>query len=173
MCQRTPTPPPGWQMEVFEVAPGLSIGTRLAETADYDSLGADVMVDLEDWDWAWVPSVPVGKVFMSFPMEDEDDVDPKVHDVAAFIASLVGSGRNVLVQCTEGLNRSGVVIARLDGDGPVGARGDRARPSRPRTERRWIPGAGQPSLHRVAQLGGQLIGFPVACCSRFLTLPTS
>ena len=66
---------------------------------------------------------------MSFPMEDEDDVDPKVRDVAAFIASLVGSGRKVLVHCTEGLNRSGVVIApRLDGDGPVGARGDRARP---------------------------------------------
>ena len=49
---------------------------------------------------------------MSFPMEDEDDVDPKVRDVAAFIASLVGSGRKVLVHCTEGLNRSGVVIAR-------------------------------------------------------------
>ncbi len=45
-------------------------------------------------------------------MEDEDDVDPKVRDVAAFIASLVGSGRKVLVHCTEGLNRSGVVIAR-------------------------------------------------------------
>jgi protein-tyrosine phosphatase len=77
-----------------------------------DSLGADVIIDLEDWNWAWVPSVPVGKVFMSFPMEDEDDVDPKVRDVAAFIASLVGSGRKVLVHCTEGLNRSGVVIAR-------------------------------------------------------------
>ena len=99
-------------MEVFEVVPGLSIGTRLAETADYDSLGVDVVIDLEDWDWAWVPSVPLGKVFVSFPMEDEDYVDPKVRDVAAFVASLVGSGRKVLVHCTEGLNRSGVVIAR-------------------------------------------------------------
>jgi hypothetical protein len=99
-------------MEVFEVVPGLSIGTRLAETADYDSLGVDVVIDLEDWDWAWVPSVPLGKVFVSFPMEDEDDLDPKVRDVAEFVASLVGSGRRVLVHCTEGLNRSGVVIAR-------------------------------------------------------------
>jgi len=112
MRQRPPPPPPGWQMEVFEVVPGLFIGTRLAETADYDSLGVDVVIDLEDWDWAWVPSVPLGKVFVSFPMEDEDDVDPKVRDVAAFVASLVGSGRKVLVHCTEGLNRSGVVIAR-------------------------------------------------------------
>jgi hypothetical protein len=76
-------------MEVFEVVPGLSIGTRLAETADYDSLGVDVVIDLEEWDGAWVPSVPLGKVFVSFPMEDEDDVDPKVRDVAAFVASLV------------------------------------------------------------------------------------
>ena len=58
------------------------------------------------------PLVPLGKVFVSFPMEDEDDVDPMVRDVAAFVAALVGSGRKVLVHCTEGLNRSGVVIAR-------------------------------------------------------------
>jgi hypothetical protein len=36
-------------MEVFEVVPGLYIGTRLAETADYDSLGVEVIIDLEDW----------------------------------------------------------------------------------------------------------------------------
>jgi len=39
-------------------------------------------------------------------------VDPKVRDVAPFVASLVGSGRKVLERCTEGLDRSGVVIAR-------------------------------------------------------------
>jgi protein-tyrosine phosphatase len=32
--------------------------------------------------------------------------------LAVFIASLVTSGRRVLVHCTEGLNRSGVVVAR-------------------------------------------------------------
>jgi protein-tyrosine phosphatase len=35
-----------------------------------------------------------------------------VPEVAAFVASLVRSGRRVLVHCTEGLNRSGVVVAR-------------------------------------------------------------
>jgi protein-tyrosine phosphatase len=45
-------------------------------------------------------------------MADEDEVDPKTQDVAHFIASLIGSGRTVLVHCTEGLNRSGVVAAR-------------------------------------------------------------
>jgi type IV secretory pathway TraG/TraD family ATPase VirD4 len=37
---------------------------------------------------------------------------PKVRELAVFIAALVTSGRRVLVHCTEGLNRSGVVVAR-------------------------------------------------------------
>jgi protein-tyrosine phosphatase len=45
-------------------------------------------------------------------MDDDDEVDPKVRELATFVASLVTSGRRVLVHCTEGLNRSGVVIAR-------------------------------------------------------------
>jgi protein-tyrosine phosphatase len=109
--QPTP-PPPGWQMKIFEVVPGLFISTRLDASTDYASLGVDVIVDLEDWEWAWVPPVPVGKMYVSFPMEDGDEVDPKVRDIASFIASLVRSERKVLVHCTEGLNRSGVVVAR-------------------------------------------------------------
>jgi protein-tyrosine phosphatase len=72
----------------------------------------DVIVDLEDWESAWVPPVPLGRVYVSFPMDDGDHVDPKVRDLAAFVASLVHSGRRVLVHCTEGLNRSGVVVGR-------------------------------------------------------------
>jgi Dual specificity phosphatase, catalytic domain len=133
-------------MEVFEVVPGLSIGTRLAETADYDSLGVEVVIDLEDWDWAWVPPVPLGKVFVSFPMEDEDNVDPKVRDVAAFVASLVGSGRRVLVHCTEGLNRSGVVIARAEiAQAKPRANGTRVLPPRPPSRRSSRDGSRRPS----------------------------
>jgi protein-tyrosine phosphatase len=106
------TPPPDWKMEVFEVVPGLFISTRLARDAEYGTLGVDVIVDLEDWEYAWVPSVPLGKMFVSFPMEDDDAVDPKVRDIAVFVASLVRSERKVLVHCTEGLNRSGIVVAR-------------------------------------------------------------
>lgn len=106
------TPPPGWRMEVFEVVPHLLIGTRLASGTEYATLGVDVIVDLEDWEWAWVPPVPIGRMYLSFPMEDEDEVDPKTRDVAQFIASLISSGQTVLVHCTEGLNRSGVVAAR-------------------------------------------------------------
>jgi protein-tyrosine phosphatase len=90
----------------------LLIGTRLASGSEYATLGVDVIVDLEDWEWAWVPPVPTGKMYLSFPMEDEDDVDPKVREVAQLITSLIRSERTVLVHCTEGLNRSGVVVAR-------------------------------------------------------------
>jgi hypothetical protein len=112
MRQTPLTPPPDWKMEVFEVVPGLFISTRLAQDVEYGMLGVDVIVDFEEWEYAWVPSVPLGKMFVSFPMEDDNAVDPKVRDIAAFVASLVRSERKVLVHCTEGLNRSGVVVAR-------------------------------------------------------------
>jgi protein-tyrosine phosphatase len=99
-------------MEVFEVVPRLLIATRLEGSTDYVTLDVDAIVDLEDWEFTWVPPVPQGRLYVSFPMDDADEVDPKVRDLAAFVASLVEAGRSVLVHCTEGLNRSGVVVAR-------------------------------------------------------------
>jgi hypothetical protein len=99
-------------MRIVEVVPGLLIGTRLVPPADYAGLGVEAIVDLEDWEVAWVPPVPTGPMYLSFPIEDGERVDPAVREVAAFVAALVRSGRRVLVHCTEGLNRSGVVVAR-------------------------------------------------------------
>ena len=111
--RREPIPPPaGWKMQVFEVTAGLFIATRLDANSDYATLDVDAIIDLEDWEMGWMPPVPLGRLYVSFPMDDDDEVDPKVREVAAFIASLVTSGRRVLVHCTEGLNRSGVVVAR-------------------------------------------------------------
>ena len=106
------SPPPGWRMERFEIVPGLYVGTRLDDGAEYATLGVDAIVDLEEWEFAWTPPVPRDCIYLSFPIEDDDRIDPKVREVAAFIASLVRSGHGVLVHCTEGLNRSGVVAAR-------------------------------------------------------------
>lgn len=105
-------PPDGWQMQVREIVPGLFVGTKLVPPAEYATLGVDAIVDLEDWDYAWIPDVPEGSIFVSFPIEDGDAVDPKVREVAVFVASLVRSGHKVLVHCTEGVNRSGIVAAR-------------------------------------------------------------
>jgi protein-tyrosine phosphatase len=99
-------------MFVGEVVPGLLIGNRLDAATEYSTLLLDVIVDLEDWEFAWVPPVPTGCIYVSFPIEDDDAVDPKVRQVAAFVASLVRAGHRVLVHCTEGLNRSGVVVGR-------------------------------------------------------------
>jgi hypothetical protein len=99
-------------MQVFEVVPALSIATRLDTSAEYGTLDVDVIVDLEDGEAAWAPPVPLGRLYVSFPMDDGDEVDPKVRELAVFIASLVTAGGRVLVHCTEGLNRSGVVVAR-------------------------------------------------------------
>ena len=99
-------------MQVFEICVGLFIATRLDANTDYATLDVDAIVDLEDWEMGWVPPVPSGRLYLSFPLDDGDEVDPKVREVAAFIASVVTAGGRVLVHCTEGLNRSGVVVAR-------------------------------------------------------------
>jgi len=105
-------PPPGWEMVIREVIPGLLIGTKLVPPVEYASLGVDAIVDLEPWDYAWVPPAPDGCIYLSFPIGDEDMVDPKVVEVAEFVAALVRAGRCVLVHCTEGINRSGLIVAR-------------------------------------------------------------
>jgi protein-tyrosine phosphatase len=99
-------------MRIFEIVPGLLIGTKLVPPAEYATMNVDVIIDLEDWEFAWVPPVPTGSIYVSFPMEDDERVDPKVREVAAFASSLVRSRCRVLVHCTEGLNRSGVVVGR-------------------------------------------------------------
>jgi hypothetical protein len=70
-------PPPGWEKVIREVIPGLFIGTKLVPPAEYASLGVDAIVDLEPWDYAWVPPVPDGCIYLSFPIGDDDRVDPK------------------------------------------------------------------------------------------------
>jgi protein-tyrosine phosphatase len=112
MYRDPPSPPPGWRMGIFEVVPGLLIGTKIVPPADFESIGVDAIVDLEEWEFGWVSHVPTSRIYLSFPMEDGERVDPKVNEVGSFVALLVRSGQRVLVHCTEGLNRSGIVIAR-------------------------------------------------------------
>lgn len=99
-------------MQIFEVVPGLMIGTKLAPPVEYEAIGVDAIVDLEEWDFGWAPPVPLGCMYLSFPMEDEEEVNPRVRQIAGIVALLLRSGWRVLVHCTEGLNRSGVVVVR-------------------------------------------------------------
>jgi protein-tyrosine phosphatase len=110
--KRVLPPPAGWRFEAFEVLPGLFQSKRLVEHMDFGSLGVEAIVALDDWEYTWSPPVPPNHVYVHFPIEDSEDVDPKTRDVAELVARLVSSDHRVLVHCVQGLNRSGLVVAR-------------------------------------------------------------
>jgi protein-tyrosine phosphatase len=105
-------PPEDWKFETFEVLPGLYLSKKLIQPADFASLGVDAIVALEDWELTWSPPVPDNHLYVHFPIEDGDTVDPKTREVAALVAGLVRARQRVLVHCVQGLNRSGMVVAR-------------------------------------------------------------
>jgi hypothetical protein len=75
--------------------------------------GIDVVVDLADPD-AYPPADDIeGLTYVKCPLVDADDVpDPGVTlRLAHLVAGLVGDGRNVLVHCTFGRNRSGLLVS--------------------------------------------------------------
>jgi protein-tyrosine phosphatase len=112
MEKRISRPPDGWRFETFEVLPGLFLSKRLVEPAGFASLGVDAIVALDDWEYTWSPPVPENHVYVHFPIHDEDTVDPKTRQIAKLVASLVTADHRVLVHCVQGLNRSGLVVAR-------------------------------------------------------------
>ncbi|HEX2025172.1 MAG TPA: dual specificity protein phosphatase family protein [Actinomycetota bacterium] len=105
-------PPEGWRFEIFEVIPGLYLSKRLVEPHDFASLEVDAIVALDDWRYTWSPPVPENHLYVHFPIEDAETVDPKTRHVAGLVAGLLQDGHRVLVHCVQGLNRSGAVVAR-------------------------------------------------------------
>jgi protein-tyrosine phosphatase len=105
-------PPEDWLFEAFEVIPGLLLSKRLVEPDGFASLGVDAIVALQDWEYTWSPPVPENSLYVHFPIEDADTVDPKTRLVARLVADLIRDRNRVLVHCVQGLNRSGVVVAR-------------------------------------------------------------
>jgi protein-tyrosine phosphatase len=110
--KKTLRPPEGWQFQAFEVLPGLFLAKRLVEPYGFASLGVDAIVALDDWEYTWSPPVPENHLYVHFPIDDADTVDHKTRQVASLVAGLVRSGHRVLVHCVQGLNRSGIVVAR-------------------------------------------------------------
>jgi protein-tyrosine phosphatase len=104
--------PKDWRFQTFEVLPGLFLSKKLVEPHDFASLGVDAIVALDDWEYTWSPPVPENHLYVHFPIDDADTVDPKTRQVARLVADLVQDGHRVLVHCVQGLNRSGIVVAR-------------------------------------------------------------
>ena len=144
------TPPPSWRMEVFEVVPRLFIATRLGAGTEYRTLGVDAIIDLEDWEDAWTPPVPAGGLYVCLPMDDGDEVDPKVPELAAFhrlARDVRTTGPGALHGGAQSVRRRRG--ARPHGHGHDGWRGDRPGSPTERTQCRWVPGSEQSGLRRV------------------------
>jgi hypothetical protein len=77
--------------------------------------GVDVVLDLADAD-AYPPAEEIeGLTYLKCPLEDGDDLpDPAVTQrLAELVAGLVREGRQALVHCTFGRNRSGLVVTLI------------------------------------------------------------
>ena len=102
----TPTP----EFTFDAVIPGLYQGDFPAGTVDWSRFDDVVSLTIED-----VPGVrlQVGGLRMHVPIWDDEMVDPTgVRAAALTVAERVTAGKRVLVHCSAGLNRSGVVAAR-------------------------------------------------------------
>lgn len=79
--------------------------------------GFDLIVNLESGPGAYHQDRPEGAAFVWAPMHDDDirqhpDMPNAIRLVAGIVNLAVVSGKRVLIHCTEGLNRSGLVVAR-------------------------------------------------------------
>jgi protein-tyrosine phosphatase len=76
------------------------------------TLGIDVVVDVADPD-AYPPAEEIeGLTYLKCPLVDHDTLpDPELTlGLAELVAGLAGAGRRVLVHCTFGRNRSGLLV---------------------------------------------------------------
>jgi len=75
--------------------------------------GITVVVDIADADAHPPAGATEGLAYLKVPLVDADDVpDPVlVQHLARMVAALIAEGRTVLVHCTFGRNRSGLVAA--------------------------------------------------------------
>ena len=92
------------------VIPGLFQGDFPTGSVDWSRFDDVVSLTIED-----VPGVrlQVGGLRMHVPIWDDEMVDPTgVRTAARTVAERVTAGKRVLVHCSAGLNRSGVVAAR-------------------------------------------------------------
>ena len=92
------------------VIPGLYQGDFPTGSVDWSRFDDVVSLTVED-----VPGVrlEVGGLRMHVPIWDDEMVDPTgVRAAALTVAERVTAGKRVLVHCSAGLNRSGVVSAR-------------------------------------------------------------
>jgi protein-tyrosine phosphatase len=108
--------PPEDHAKPYEVAPRLFISGQPDHARDFMRQGVDAVVDLEgDIDEAVTEAERQKHViYVYWPIPDEFIMpDPDgVRRVAGLVAGLLDDGKEVLVHCKSGHNRSGMICAR-------------------------------------------------------------
>ncbi|MQA99342.1 MAG: hypothetical protein GEU78_03470 [Actinobacteria bacterium] len=109
-------PPPEDHAKPYEVARGLFISGRPDHARDFMRHGVDAVIDPEgDVDEAVMEAQQQKHViYLYWPISDEFIMpDPdSVRRVAGLVAGLLDDGKEVLVHCKSGHNRSGMICAR-------------------------------------------------------------
>jgi hypothetical protein len=102
----------GYPLNPFdEVIPGLAQGDTTHEPRQMFALGFDALFDLCGWDRGdGLDGLP----YTFHPIDDVPWIEDKqaIHDLGLAVATLVGDGKRVAVNCAAGLNRSGLVVGR-------------------------------------------------------------
>jgi protein-tyrosine phosphatase len=107
---------PAWARPVratlWEIIPGLVVAAAGSDGVSFDGMRAPVLADLRTRAHD-MPDVPIGCLYVACPIPDGQTIDgPAVRGLARLLAGLIQSGREVVIQCTAGLNRSGLIAAR-------------------------------------------------------------
>jgi protein-tyrosine phosphatase len=109
-------PPPADHNRAYKIVPGLFISGHPEHARDFMTRGVDAVVDLEGDIDEVVTEAESEKhvIYLYWPISDEHIMpDPHgVRRVSALVAGLIDDGKEVLVHCRSGHNRSGMVCAR-------------------------------------------------------------
>jgi len=99
-------------IEIAEIAPGLFQSSAIRWPWDKEKVkakGIDVVIDLSG---QFDPSMDWLTAYLYWPIKDEAKLPPvrELHDVAEFASRMLWTdGHRVLIHCTAGFNRSGLV----------------------------------------------------------------
>ena len=110
-------PPPPDHSHPYEVADHLFISGHPDHARDFLEKGVDAVIDLEGDVDSSVPEEESQRdttMYVYWPIKDEEEMpdEEAVRSLAVFAAHLIGQGKEVLVHCRSGHNRSGMVCAR-------------------------------------------------------------
>ena len=109
-------PAPEDHSTAYRIVDGLFISGHPDHARDFMSKGVDAVIDLEGDIDAVVNEAEHEKhvIYVYWPIADESIMpDPDgVRRVAHLVAGLVDDGKEVLVHCRSGHNRSGMICAR-------------------------------------------------------------